>query len=213
MQLQAICGLYISYLSNLGGFHPNFRIIIYLFFSAEKVHSKSQQHKCVETLKVISSSFWITVQWHVKTVLLPLFDIKFHSSTRKTYRGCMCTVSTWASDYYTSPEHSSCYILWARVMSWFRQWKVEWLAGKLILELRAKGLQTTPKCPGTKCSGWMEGLLKAPLLWMGVATSHWTNSHSVFICVHLSLSLELSVIHYIIDNMKTALLSLHIHTV
>lgn len=115
MQLQAICGLYISYLSNLGGFHPNFRIIIYLFFSAEKVHSKSQQHKCVETLKVISSSFWITVQWHVKTVLLPLFDIKFHSSTRKTYRGCMCTVSTWASDYYTSPEHSSCYISFGHV--------------------------------------------------------------------------------------------------
>lgn len=48
-------------------------------------------------------------------------------------------------------------ILWARVMSWFRHWKVEELAGKLILELRAKGLQTTPKCPGTKCSGWMEG--------------------------------------------------------
>jgi len=39
---------------------------------------------------------------------------------------CMCTVSTWASDYYTSPEHSSyvtyplgtCHVLVLSLESW-----------------------------------------------------------------------------------------------
>lgn len=40
--------------------------------------------------------------------------------------------------------------LWARVLSWCRHWKVWPLAGKMILEPRAKGLQikTPPNVSG-----------------------------------------------------------------
>lgn len=131
-----------------------------------------------------------------KTVLLPLFNIKFHSSTVEKHTEVVCVLyphELQSTTLALSTAHML-NILWARVMSWFCHWKVGWFPGKLILELRARGLQTTPKCPGTKCSGWMEeAALPRHPCWMGVVTSHFIHSH---ICVHLSLSFELSVIKY-----------------
>lgn len=137
--------------------------------------------------------------WYAKTVLLPLFDVKFHSSTVEKHTEVVCVLyphELQSTTLALSTAHML-HILGARVMSWFCHWKVGWFPGKLILELRARGLQTTPKCPGTKCSVWMEGAaLPRHPCWMGVATSHFIHAHSVFICIHLSLSFELPVIKY-----------------
>lgn len=79
----------------------------------------------------------------------------------------------------------------ARVMSR----KVGWYSSKMILEPQARGSQTTPKCPGTNCSGWTgeQGGQGSPAEWVSRCQAALT--HTLCLYVHLHPSLELSVIH------------------
>ncbi len=169
-------------------------------FLLYRFHSESGQYKRAKTVKVnISSSYLTPVLFNEcdeidKPILIFL---------QKAYTGCMCTVSVWASEHYTRVTHGSC-VTPPRHVSCLGHWKIGLSTSKMIPGLRSRGSQTIPKCPGTECPGWTEGVIKSPLLNGCPAV----RLHSLTLCVYMcpSLAVFLSVIHKsgFINNTKAA---------
>lgn len=143
-------------------------------FCWKKVHSKSRQHKCAEALKVNHCSSCLTpvlfkgcddMQRQFFFPYLILNSILLYC--RKAYRGCMCTISTWASEHYTSTEHSSyvtyplstCHVLVLSLESWV-------VSRQIDIGTEGQGVANHPQMSWDKVF-WLDGgrcPAKAPLL-------------------------------------------------
>lgn len=124
-------------------------------------------------------------------------------SIQRLYVYCICMSIRALHQRYT---RLLCYTASARVVS---QSLENWLECKQNdTGTAVQGVANYPKCPGTECPDWTEGVIKSPLL-NGCPD---VRLHSLTLCVYMcpSLAVLLSVIHKsgFINNMKAARLCL-----
>ncbi len=177
MQLQAVCDPYINCSSNLGGFHPNVRLFSAVF------HSKSGQYKSAKTVKVdISSSYLTPVLFkECDEIDKPILIFLQILILQKAYRGCMCTVSGWASEHYTSVTHGSCVTPPRHVTG-----KLAWAQAKWYWDCRPGGHKPPPNVLGQSVLAERRRWSRVPC-WMGVPISDCTRSHCVYMCPSLAV--------------------------
>lgn len=108
-----------------------------------RVHSKLGQDKCAKTVKVDISSSYLT----------PVLFKECDDTEKPILSFLMCTVSAWASEHYT---RLFCCVSVPSLESWLDHRQND-------TGTAGQGSQTTLKCPGTQCSGWMEEVIKSPL--------------------------------------------------